>query len=97
MLGPGQYGHRQGGLTLVQTRQEPVVNSNAVATPDQVAEEVDDDPCHTSLSLIFNERAVQDSPADVVLKFMTDYCVEEADEFFPSKSTIRASPHFLLD
>lgn len=34
MLGPGQYGHRQGGLTLVQTRQEPVVNSNAVATPD---------------------------------------------------------------
>ena len=46
---------------------------------------MDEDPCHAQLNLIFNDRDLTDSPADAVLKFMTDYCVDEADEFFPSK------------
>ncbi len=50
-----------------------------------MTEEVDEDPCHAKLNSIFDEKQLSSSPADAVLNFMNDFCVEEADEFFPSK------------
>ena len=55
------------------------------ATLAQLAEEPDDDPCHNKLTLIFEDEAIRTEPADVMLKFMDDYCVEAADDFLPSK------------
>ena len=57
----------------------------------QVAKEEagpDDDPCHTQLSAIFDDQKVQTEPADVMLSFMKDYCVEASDDFLPSKLLI---------
>ena len=87
MLGPSRRGEHNHGLNLVQTNSEALqVVQPAVLT--QLAKEEagpDDDPCHTQLSAIFDDQKVQTEPADVMLDFMKDYCVEASDDFLPSK------------
>ena len=82
MMGPGR---RENGLNLVQTNSEALQVVSPGAALAQVAEAPDDDPCHNQLAAIFDDQKVQQEPADVMLKFMQDYCVEAADDFLPSK------------
>ena len=82
MLGPSR---REIGLNLVQTNAEALQVVQPGAALSQVDEGTDDDPCHNQLSAIFDDQKVQQEPADVMLKFMQDYCVEAADDFLPSK------------
>jgi len=49
------------------------------------AEAPDTDPCHNKLAVIFDDTRVQTEPADVMLKFLTEYCSDAADSFLPSK------------
>lgn len=46
---------------------------------------VDDNPCHLELNKIFDDSMVQEKPTDVLVNFIENYCVEEVDEFLPSK------------
>ena len=92
MIGPGTAHHHTGGLTLVQTgHHDGGLYSSGTALQQsilaqQVAETVqDDDPCHIELNKIFESNAVQATPAEVLTQFVTDYCVDAADDFLPSK------------
>ena len=82
MLGPG---HHDMGQNLAQTSASSLQIVSPAATLAQLADVPDDDPCHNQLTTIFEDDRVKKDPADVMLDFMVKYCVEEADEFLPSK------------
>ena len=44
------------------------------------------DPCQATLTSIFDDESVKLKPADTLIKFVENYCVETADIFMPSKS-----------
>ena len=73
--------HNSGRLTLVQTNQEEAKPKEDA----KAAENADDNPCHGELTKIFDDKTIVEAPADVLLNFVNDFCVEAADDFLPSK------------
>jgi len=84
VLGPNDFTHHNGGLTLVQTGQETIKGPQTVNL-GQVAAVVDDNPCHATLNKIFDDAIVQSSPADILLNFIDEYCIDAASDYLPSK------------
>ena len=56
----------------------------------QVAVEAD---CQTSLGAIFEDSLVSDSPADVLVNFVENYCTKAADAYLESKWSISRTFH----
>lgn len=84
MLGPNDFRTQHTGLLLAQTGSS-VGQTVGGASSDQVASLPSDDPCTGSLNKVLDDKTVVDSPADVLVSFIEDYCVDAADDYLPSK------------
>lgn len=83
VLGPNDFRTQHTGLLLAQTGSSASQTVAPGASSDQVASIPSDDPCTASLTKAFDDKLVVDSPADVLVSFIEDYCVDAADEYLP--------------
>ena len=56
---------------------------------------VDENPCRASLNKIFDDVLILNSPADVLLSFVDDYCINAGNDYLSSKIPYTALFHFL--
>ena len=84
MLVSHPHDHHSSHLTLVQTNQEEA-KPEKPKEDGKAEENADDNPCHGELTKIFDDKTIVEAPADVLLNFVNDFCVEAADDFLPSK------------
>lgn len=96
VLGPNDFRTQHTGLLLAQTGSSASQTVAPGASSDQVASIPSDDPCTASLTKAFDDKLVVDSPADVLVSFIEDYCVDAADEYLPSKFSDPAFLSFLV-
>lgn len=84
MLVSHPHSHKSNHLQLVQTSSKEDAKPAEKPKEDAKAPEGEDDnPCHGELTKIFDDKTIVEAPADVLLNFVNDFCVEAADDFLP--------------
>ena len=85
MLVSHPHSHKSNHLQLVQTSSKEDAKPEKPKEDAKAPEGEDDNPCHGELTKIFDDKTIVEAPADVLLNFVNDFCVEAADDFLPSK------------
>ena len=88
MLVSHPHSHKSNHLQLVQTSSKEEAKPEKPKEDAKAPEGEDDNPCHGELTKIFDDKTIVEAPADVLLNFVNDFCVEAADDFLPSKCYI---------
>ena len=97
MLVSHPHSHRPNSnhLQLVQTNNQEDAKPEKPKEDAKAADDGDDNPCHGELNKIFDDKTIVEAPADVLLNFVNDFCVEAADDFLPSKCLYQMKFNFI--